>query len=98
MLWHNSGRQNTVGVQMQQPVPRSFLLSIALICHLLLAAGPLAAQKTEVNRLMQIGSQKYQAGDMEGAIADFRQGAVLQPGDPTVFFALPGALGGRGPL
>jgi hypothetical protein len=63
---------------------------------LVIRNGPLAAQKTEVNRLMQTGSQKYQAGDMDGAITDFRQAAVLQPGDPSVLFALAQALGDRG--
>src|SRR6266478_3292155 len=83
---------------MQRLMPQSFLLSIALVCHLLFAAGPLAAQKPEVDRLMQTGSQKYQAGDMDGAIADFRQAAVLQPGDPSVLFALAQALGDQGSL
>src|SRR5258708_27068788 len=53
----------------------------------------LSAQKSDVTFLMQAGSQKVQAGDLEGAIVDFRQAAALQPSDPNVLFALAQALG-----
>jgi Flp pilus assembly protein TadD len=77
---------------------RTFLVFTALLVVSLVAAGPLAAQKTDVNRLIETGSQKYHAGDMDGAIADYRQAAVLQPGDPSILFNLAQALGDQGSL
>src|SRR6266404_4572578 len=79
------------GVQVWVRVTAFFLVA-------LLFAVSLPAQKPDLTRLMQSGSQKAQAGDLEGAIVDFRQAAALQPGDPNVMFALAQALGDQGSL
>jgi protein O-GlcNAc transferase len=57
---------------------------------------PLAAQNSEAARLAQSAAQKYQAGDLTGAIAAYRQAAALQPNDASIFFALAQALGDQG--
>src|ERR1700722_471452 len=77
---------------------RTFVVFHALLAVSLVAAGALAGQKTDVNRLLETGSQKYRAGDMDGAIAAYRQAAALQPGDPSILFNLAQALGDQGSL
>lgn len=63
-----------------------------------LVAGALHAQTPDAARRMQTGSQKFQTGDLDGAIADFRQAAAMQPNDPNTLFALAQALGDQGSL
>src|ERR1700737_2578355 len=81
------------------PRPR-FHFSAQLVGFLgaLFVAIPLAAQSAEGNRLMQAGAQKYQAGDLDGAVAVYHQAAALQPNDPNILFALAPALGDQGTL
>src|SRR5258708_2600859 len=78
-------------VQVRVGVTAFFLIA-------LLFTLSLQAQKPDVAQLMKSGSQKVQAGDLDGAITDFRQASALQPSDPNVLFALAQALGDQGAL
>jgi tetratricopeptide (TPR) repeat protein len=71
---------------------------VGLLLGALFFAIPLAAQNAEVSRLMQAGAQKYQAGDLDGAVAVYHQAAALRPNDPNILLALAQALGDQGTL
>ncbi len=55
-----------------------------------------AAQNADVTRLVRAGAQKYQAGDLNGAIAAYRQAVALQPNEVNALFGLAQALGDQG--
>src|SRR5258708_581818 len=98
MLVRHRSRANLRGVKMPSGRLGVELRATVLFLVALLFAGGLTAQKPHVTRLMQSGSQRVQAGDLDGAVTDFRQASALQPSDPNVLFALAQALGDQGSL
>src|SRR5215475_832485 len=56
----------------------------------------LSSQEPEADRLVRSAAQKYQAGDLDGAIATYRQASALKPNDPAILFSLAQALGDQG--
>lgn len=78
-------------------IPASTVLFLyAFLVVALTSPRVLTAQNSEANRLAQSAAQKYQSGDLEGAIATYHQATVLQPNDPNILFALAQALGDQG--
>jgi tetratricopeptide (TPR) repeat protein len=82
---------------MPQARPRPRFVHLLLgILFLPSLVSPLFAQNPEAKRLAQSAAQKYQAGDLDGAITDYRQASTLQPNDPNILFSLAQALGDHG--
>ena len=86
---------------MPQARPRRISVSYILVFSTLFGIvltlpGPLAPQNSEASRLAQSAAQKYQAGDIDGAISGYRQASTLQPNDPNILFALAQVLGDQG--
>jgi tetratricopeptide (TPR) repeat protein len=85
---------------MPQARPRRILVLFLVLSSTLFAAAltpsSLPAQNSEAARLSQSAAKKYQAGDVDGAIAIYRQASALQPDDPNILFALAQALGDQG--
>jgi len=86
---------------MPQTRPRRISVSFIFVLSIFFGVAltlphPLFAQNSEATRLAQSAAQKYQSGDLDGAIDTYRQATALQPNDPNILFALAQALGDQG--
>jgi tetratricopeptide (TPR) repeat protein len=62
------------------------------------SAHAILAQFNQAVKLDEVGSQRYQAGDLDGAIAAFRQAVSLNPNDSLAYSNLGLALMDKGNL
>lgn len=79
------------------------LLATKKYCPLLLLLGVFCqvsalpqSPKSELQRLSQLVQQRYQAGDLDGAITNYQRAVKLDPQSETAYSGLDAALLGKG--